>query len=138
MVDSLRKVLGTTTIVVAVDQISKYWAAVYQLVTINPGVSFSWLGEMSSSVILGLSIFAWVSITYYLVISEKYNPVVRGLVIGGGMSNVIDRLWFSGVRDWLPIPGLNLHNNLADYALVLGFFGLVLFDRLQQKKSHES
>ena len=48
---------------------------------------------------------------------NKY-PIVRGLFLGGAMSNIMDRLVIGGVRDWLPVPVLGLRNNLADWAIV--------------------
>jgi lipoprotein signal peptidase len=53
---------------------------------------------------------------------------VPGLVIGGAVANLLDRMLFGAVHDWLYLPKVTL--NLADVAVIVGmtgyFLGLVL------------
>lgn len=44
------------------------------------------------------------------------------------MSNLLDRLVYGGVRDWLTVPVLGLKNNLADWAIVgaIVWYGIML------------
>lgn len=113
-------VLITSLLVVVLDQISKYWAERVGNTTLNAGVSFGWLQTISAGWMLVLLSLVWMGVTYYLVKTPNFNSLGRGLIIGGGLGNLIDRVLWGGVRDWLPIPGVNLTNNLADYALVIG------------------
>lgn len=52
--------------------------------------------------------------------------VPLSLFLGGALSNIADRLWLGGVRDWLVIPGTRLYNNLADYAIAVAVIWLIL------------
>lgn len=51
-------------------------------------------------------------------------PAVAGMFFGAGLGNVVDRVWYGSVRDWLPVPGTAITNNLADWML---FIAIALF-----------
>lgn len=53
---------------------------------------------------------------------RNMQGIFTGLFIGGAVSNIIDRIYFGGVRDWFPIPFVGLRNNLADWAIFLAVF----------------
>lgn len=55
----------------------------------------------------------------------KKFPMFVGLIIGGAVSNVLDRLFLGSVRDFLPVPFLAVHNNLADWGIFIGLVGIV-------------
>lgn len=59
-----------------------------------------------------------------------------GLVLGGAMSNSIDRLAFGSVRDYLSVVCSSGVFNLADVALVMGFLQIVLAVTRQPHKRH--
>lgn len=115
----MRLLVLILTITVLSDQVTKGWAHTQELVSFNPGISFG-LGSLMPSwaLTLLLTIFlvgiAWVGRSFWLK-----QPVVAGLFLGGALSNLIDRWLWGSVRDWLPIPLLNMTNNLADYALAI-------------------
>lgn len=77
-------------------------------------------------VIMGL-LFAWlVRATSYLTVTGL------GLVLGGAVGNVIDRLQHGGVVDFLDFHAFGYHwpaFNVADAAIVCGV-GLLLFENL--------
>jgi lipoprotein signal peptidase len=52
---------------------------------------------------------------------RKVLPWVPGLLIGGAMANLLDRLVFGAVHDWLYLPKVTV--NLADIAVFLGIIG---------------
>lgn len=116
----------TTVFVVCLDQVSKHWAQSLGRSWLNTGISFGWFDSLPSLPMMVLTGGMWLGIAYYLVKSPHLHSVGRGLVIGGGLSNVSDRLLWGGVRDWIPVPGLNVTNNLADYALVIGCLTIVV------------
>lgn len=101
----------------------------------NRGVNFGLLSDTSDVtrwllIALALGISAWVLIW---VRRERLGPaaqVAAGLLIGGAAGNVIDRLAYGAVADFLNMSCCGIENpfsfNLADVAIFLGAVGLVL------------
>jgi len=54
------------------------------------------------------------------------HPVAATLILAGAISNLIDRIVWGGVIDWLSVPIFNLKNNLADWAIFVGLSWLIL------------
>ncbi|KKT98373.1 MAG: hypothetical protein UX35_C0001G0046 [Microgenomates group bacterium GW2011_GWA1_46_15] len=108
----------TAAIFLGVDQGSKFLVqsrGVY--VEINRGISFGLLNGFP--LIFVLSIFLLVlAIAGYHSIGRQF-PIEWGVLIGSATSNLVDRIIFGGVRDWLPIPFLHLNNNIADWGITL-------------------
>jgi signal peptidase II len=81
------------------------------------------------AVALVISIWVWIWI-------RRTNPsmlvqVSAGVLIGGAFGNVIDRLAYGAVADFLNMSCCGIENpfsfNVADVAIFAGAFGLVLF-----------
>lgn len=135
---SIVHIFITSLSVVILDQLSKFWAERAGVVTLNSGVSFGWLQGIPAGWMTLLISLVWLAIAYYLIKSPQLNNVGRGLVIGGGLANIIDRMVWGGVRDWMPIPGFNLTNNLADYALVVGCIVLIWTHYQSKPRNNEN
>ena len=146
--------LAVTAIVVfVVDQLSKYLVVhVMDLQTVraidvfppflnfrmgwNRGVNFGLFAGDSdimrwALVALALVIVVWV---YIWVRKEGPDPRARisaGLLIGGALGNVIDRLWYGAVADFLNMSCCGFDNpytfNVADIAIFAGAIGLIMF-----------
>lgn len=102
--------------VVLLDQTTKFYAETLGFqTTINPGVSFGFFP------VHRIFLFAFV-ICVLGYMWEKMSTLFFSLVLGGTVSNIIDRIIFGGVRDWLPIPFFNLKNNIADWIIFLAVF----------------
>lgn len=102
----------------------------------NYGINFGLFSENS-----GLT--RWVLIAVALVISggvlwwvhhEENGPAARiaaGLLIGGAMGNVVDRLLYGAVADFLNVSCCGIDNpyafNIADIAVFAGAIGMVMF-----------
>lgn len=102
----------------------------------NQGINF---GLFSSNADLA----RWLLIALALVISfwvwrwvrrEPHSRIVKlsaGILIGGAMGNVLDRIRYGAVADFLnmSVPGLDnpYSFNVADIAVFAGAIGLVLF-----------
>ena len=102
----------------------------------NQGINF---GLMSSDgqiaryllVALAIAISLWV---WRWVAREPHSVAVKvsaGALIGGAMGNILDRLLYGAVADFLnmSVPGFeNPYSfNVADVAIFVGALGLVLF-----------
>lgn len=90
---------------------------------INQGISFSWL-QISPIILVLMQL-----VLLILVARTMRNHIAAGFILGGGISNILDRIFFGGVRDWMITPMLGLHNNLADWAIV---FGLIWYGILYE------
>ena len=92
--------------------------------TLNTGVAFS-MFENNSIVFFVLAIIASILLGYF-VCSKKYfclkiDKIALGLVLGGTLSNAIDRLIFHGVRDFIYLKFMNFAIfNVADMAICIG------------------
>lgn len=104
-------------VTIAVDQLSKYLAPLAFQVSLNPGISFGWGNAMPSWILTGvltvlIGVIWWLARSFW-----QRHLFITGLFFGGAVSNILDRWIWGAVRDWLPLPFTNIHNNLADYAL---------------------
>ncbi|MGB9637277.1 MAG: signal peptidase II, partial [Microgenomates group bacterium] len=55
------------------------------------------------------------------------------LILAGGVSNLLDRVFYGAVVDFVAFPFIPLFNNLADFFITLGIL-LVFVDLLWSKK----
>ena len=101
----------------------------------NRGVSFGMLGDSETSrwILVGLA-FVIVAILVVWLIRAGSAVVVFALVlvIGGALSNVIDRVIYGAVVDFIDIHGFGWHwpaFNIADMAIVVGT-AMLLYDGL--------
>ena len=60
----------------------------------------------------------------------RWQKIAAGLLVGGALGNVIDRLIYGAVADFLNMSCCGINNpyafNVADIAVFVGAFGLVL------------
>lgn len=156
----MRLVIWVATTIFVIDQVLKYWVVhVLQLDRLreidvlppwlnlrmawNQGVNF---GLMASDtdvtkwilIAVALAIVAWVWVWIWRANAGTFARIAAGLLIGGALGNVIDRLLYGAVADFLnmSLPGWqNPYSfNVADIAIFAGAIGLVL---VPQKKETE-
>jgi signal peptidase II len=141
------RALPLAAAVVVLDQLSKWWilglmdppreivlAPFFNLVLAwNRGVSFSLFhsGAAYAPYILSAVALAVVAgLLWWLGRMERPLPILAiGLVVGGALGNVIDRLYHGAVVDFLDVHAVGWHwpaFNLADSAITLGVAGLVI------------
>jgi len=103
----------------------------------NPGVAFSMLQNLSGGrvVLTALAIGAFLLVLYYLHKTPNENTrlhVALGLVGGGAIGNLVDRVIYGRVTDFI-VWKYHEHEwpafNIADAALCIGV-GLMLLDML--------
>ena len=136
-------------IVIALDQVTKLWALstlfldgrvvevtpFFNLVAVwNRGVSFGLLASNDPMTPYYLSAFAVAVVVGLAVwLSRATSPLMRislGLIIGGAIGNVIDRIRYNAVVDFIDWHVAGYHwpaFNIADSAISIGVVFL-LFD----------
>jgi len=147
--------LGFVLLVIVLDQLSKDWVlanvaplvaqplnSFFNLVLImNPGAAFSFLSDAGGwqkwffvALALGISV-----VLLRLLRLHAHDILLSSgvaLVTGGALGNVIDRLRFDAVVDFLDFHMLGYHwpaFNVADSAITIGVV-LMLVHQLRQPK----
>ena len=101
----------------------------------NDGVNFGLLGDQSQImrwvlIAVALAISTWVVIWVRREKGGLWSQVAAGLLVGGALGNVIDRLAYGAVADFLNMSCCGFDNpfafNVADVAVFAGAIGLVL------------
>jgi signal peptidase II len=151
--------LGLAALVVVVDQLTKlavtrsltYDQSIavtpfFDLVVIyNPGAAFSFLSDASGwqrwfFVVLALVISVWLLLLLRRHAAEKLLPLALALILGGAIGNVIDRILFGAVIDFLYFhlgkyywPAFNV----ADSAISVGVV-LMIWDQIRPRAAKAS
>jgi signal peptidase II len=137
--------LALSGLVVVLDQITKAWvlaafhigeslalAPFFNLVLLlNPGASFSFLADAGGwqrwfFTVLALGISVWLVVLLRKHASERLMPLALALILGGALGNVIDRVRFGAVVDFLHFhwnehyfPAFNVADSCISVGVVL-------------------
>ncbi|MFM1814914.1 MAG: hypothetical protein RLZ98_1609 [Pseudomonadota bacterium] len=141
--------LGLAAATLIIDQLHKWWTLeVYRLIekgvvaitpflnfnfTLNKGISYGLLTQHSREGQLLLASFAFVAAIALAVwlargATNRIMAASIGLIIGGAISNAIDRLYLGGVADYIQLHAFGYSwyvFNIADVAIVAGVIGLL-------------
>jgi signal peptidase II len=154
---SLARWLALALLVLVLDQISKAWVlanfrlmdrqivtSFFNLVLVfNPGASFSFLADAGGwqkwfFVALALGISLWLLSLLKKHAHERLMPAALSLILGGALGNVIDRLRFDAVVDFLDFHLAGYHwpaFNVADSSIFVGVALMLLHQFLQPKEA---
>lgn len=103
----------------------------------NRGINFGlFQGDSDTArwVLIGISLAVAIGVLIWLMRTtpSKLMLFCGGLLIGGALGNVVDRVLYGYVLDFLNMSCCGINNpfvfNLADVFIFAGAFGLVLFD----------
>lgn len=120
---------------IGIDQGSKYLAGYFGLpIIFNAGISFGFCDEMGSYVAILLVVLLTALLTRGLLDYWQNHLIIAGIFFGAVFSNLLDRILYGAVLDWLALPILNLRNNLADIAMIGVLLLKVAPDLLADKK----
>jgi|SRR4029077_8297272 len=125
--------LDATTKVLAAALASRGLATAVVVPSHNADFSLG-LASAPFPITLALAGLGILSFGGYMAIQGIRGSVPRwvpGLVIGGAVANLLDRLIFGAVHDWLYLPKVAV--NLADIAVIGGMIGYFLALLLPQK-----
>jgi signal peptidase II len=102
----------------------------------NYGINFGLLSHGSDIarwglIVLALAISAWVIWWMRRERGNRWAILSAGLLVGGALGNVIDRIAYGAVADFLNMSCCGIENpyafNVADIAIFAGALGLVIF-----------
>lgn len=156
---SIRMLLSVPLTVVALDQATKFWVAgrmqLFESIPVvpgffsityvrNPGAAFGMFSEahglLRLSFLVGVSLLAVGLLAVFFLRSphaERVSRVAAVLVMGGAIGNLIDRLRFGEVIDFLDLFVGRLHwpaFNLADSAITVGI-GLFVISAWREREA---
>jgi len=150
--------LLVVSLVVLIDQLTKAWI-LYEfekseivrhvfpfldiVLTWNKGIGFGFLRanevwQMAALIMLAVGISAllgvWISKT-----TDKFQIICLSMIIGGAIGNVIDRLRFGAVVDFIFVPVYILGYrfpafNIADSAITVGVCLILIESYVRKKK----
>ncbi len=155
--DIMLKWLWLSLLVVVLDQFSKYVVSdilrLYESVAVlpffsitllhNTGAAFSFLAGAGGwqrwlftgiALVVSVALIVWIK---RLPATEKWQAAALSLVLGGALGNVIDRLRFGYVVDFLDVYYQKWHwpaFNVADSAIVAGV-ALLILATLRERKT---
>ena len=96
----------------------------------NIGIGFGLLSTDSNifyhitSTVIGLIIL---SLSYFLVVSEKTDKLIYSLIIGGALGNFYDRIVYKAVPDFIDLHYDNFHWFTFNVADIFISMGIILF-----------
>lgn len=95
------------------------------VLVINKGISFGMLGGVSNILIILLNLFVLIILCYMMFISKNYlyKLISLSFIIGGGIGNIVDRLYCGYVRDFIDLHLWGYHwysFNVADTFITIG------------------
>ena len=141
-------VLLITLSVIALDQITKYMIVtsfnthdsieIFPFLNIvnvrNTGAAFGMFRSLGSGFFIIISLAAIIFVVN-LIMRNAYNFIGLSLILGGAVGNLIDRLFYGKVVDFIDFSIGNFHwpaFNVADSSLTIGI-GIILITSLLKK-----
>lgn len=121
--------------VLLLDQLTKYGASWFLPIYLNTGISFGYF-EGFTVPLLTVFLLGIVLLLFYSFKSIwLQHQYISAVFFGSAISNVVDRVLFGGVRDWLLIPFTNIYNNIADYLIFFAIIWLLYISKVE--KAHD-
>jgi signal peptidase II len=102
----------------------------------NQGINFGLFASSAELarwllIVLSLAISAWVIWWIRREGAGLWGQIAAGCLVGGALGNVIDRVIYGAVADFLNMSCCGIDNpfafNVADIAIFVGALGLILF-----------
>lgn len=138
-------------VIIIVDQVTKYciYGMSYSVIgdflwvesTLNTGASFGMFKD--GTIFFILFSIPMVVIMFYLIISKKWDygkffKITLGVLLGGTIGNLIDRIFIGGVRDFIYFKSINFAIfNVADIAITIATIMLIIYVLIAMFKKKE-
>jgi len=121
-------------IVIVIDQLSKFVTGKMGMTMIlNTGVSWGLVNNWDNRLLTFLIGICLIGLCFYLKNVFGRELIWWSFIIGGGLSNLIDRIYVGGVKDWIVVFIWFPWFNLADVFVSLGVMGLMVKYLLNRK-----
>lgn len=154
MMRQFKETFLISLIVVVLDQITKYLAINYinpydsikispflhLVIVTNKGAAFGMFKHIGSSFFIAASVIAIIFVIY-LMIRGKEDRLGLSLILGGATGNLIDRILYGSVVDFIDLSIGKYHwpaFNIADSALSVGITIILLTHLLKTMKTKRS
>jgi signal peptidase II len=103
----------------------------------NSGIAFGLFGSRTSIVIVVTAVAVGAMLVFFARSGRRHPvlPVALGLVLGGSIANLVDRVRLGHVTDFLDLaawPAFNLADTFIVVGVAILFGALVLTDRTQR------
>ncbi len=139
-------------VVFLADQVSKYYVLRFLRLDIrlaidvippyfnlrmawNTGINFGWIAseqDLTRWILIGVALMITIWVVWWM--TREHRTIARvaaGFLIGGALGNVVDRLVYGAVADFINTSCCGIDNpfayNIADIAIFAGAIGLILF-----------
>ena len=102
----------------------------------NYGINFGLMAQDSSLTrwsLIGVALAICVAVIWWVHADPagRWQKIAAGLLVGGALGNVVDRLLYGAVADFLNVSCCGLSNpyafNVADISVFAGAIGMVIF-----------
>ena len=161
-ISSVMIILLISSFIFVIDQISKLYVVhfldlsnrlsitvlpgfIYFKMAWNEGINFGLFANSSDImriILIIISILICIGILFWAIKQRSlFLLFYASAIIGGALGNVIDRVIYGAVADFLNITCCGLYNpysfNIADISIFLGVIGIIFFptEKNQNKKS---
>jgi len=112
----------------------------------NQGIAFGlFQSESFFYHFLSIVITIVIAFIFYLIYisKKKYEIFFYGLITGGAIGNLFDRLYFGAVPDFIDLHYNNFHwftFNVSDIWITIGIIGILIFDlfKLENKDNEKN
>lgn len=108
----------------------------------NKGVNFGLFADFDMRwVLIGVAIVISIFVVWWIRREDvgKWAYISAGLLVGGALGNVVDRVLHGAVADFLNMSCCGINNpyafNIADISIFIGAIGLVIFTDTDGKKN---
>ena len=111
----------------------------------NSGIGFGILQLEANIFYLLISIIITVInliLIYWMLTSSNYlESIFISIILGGALSNLFDRYYYSSVPDFIDLHYESFHwftFNIADIFITIGIIGLIIIDLFKIKKNEKN
>jgi len=151
---------GLAALIVVLDQVSKWVVldtmlpgeSIYVtpfwnwVLTFNPGAAFSFLADQPGwqrwfFTLLALGVSGWIALELKRYPHRRLMALALSLIMGGALGNVVDRVRFGAVVDFIQWHAAGFYwpaFNIADSAISVGAVLLILASLLHKEQKAEN
>jgi len=104
----------------------------------NTGAAFSsFTGQTIALSVVSVILLAVVAVYFYKTPKNTFTTVVLAMIFGGGVGNLIDRIAFRQVTDFINLFPFNFIFNCADIFVVIGAILICIYGVFFDKSASE-